>query len=40
MRVAEARTTLAVASARGGDIDGEVELGTSALVVEVLLVIG
>ena len=28
MRVAEARTTLAVASARGGDLDGAVELGT------------
>jgi hypothetical protein len=31
MRVAEARTTLAVASARGGDLDGAIELGTSAL---------
>jgi transcriptional regulator with XRE-family HTH domain len=31
MRVAEARTTLAVASARGGDLDGAVELGASAL---------
>jgi hypothetical protein len=31
MRVAEARTTLGVASARGGDLDGAVELGASAL---------
>lgn len=31
MRVAEARTTLAVAAARGGDLDGAVELGASAL---------
>ena len=31
MRVAEARTTLAVASSRGGDLEGAVELGASAL---------
>jgi hypothetical protein len=31
MRVAEAHTTLAVASAREGDLDGAIESGTAAL---------
>jgi hypothetical protein len=33
MRAAEAHTTLAVASARGGDLDGAIEAGTAALEI-------
>jgi hypothetical protein len=33
MRAAEAHTTLAVASARAGDLDGAIEAGTAALEI-------
>jgi hypothetical protein len=33
MRAAEAHTTLAVAAARGGDLDGAIEVGTAALEI-------